>query len=56
MGQMVNCDGMMFWFKFYRNLSVFLCLLMFRQTLGTNLGIGYSKLGFWSENEILPES
>jgi len=23
MGQMVNCDGMMFWFMFYMDLSVF---------------------------------
>ena len=30
MGQMVNCDGMMFWFKFYMDLSVFLCLYTFR--------------------------
>jgi len=29
---------------------------MFRQTLGTYLGIGESKSGFWSENEVLPES
>jgi len=29
---------------------------MFRQTLEINLGIGDSKLGFWSENGILPES
>jgi len=26
MGQMVICAGMMFWFKFYMDLSVFLCL------------------------------
>jgi len=26
MGQMVLCDEMMFWFKFYMDLSVFLCL------------------------------
>ena len=26
MGQMVICDGMMFWFKFYMDLSAFLCL------------------------------
>jgi len=49
------CDRMMFWFKFYMDLSVFLCLEMFRQTLGTNLGIRDSKLGFWGENEVLPE-
>ena len=26
MGQMVIYDGMIFWFKFYKDLSAFLCL------------------------------
>ena len=36
-------------------LSVFSCLEMFKQTLGSNLGIGKSKLGFWGENGSFPE-
>jgi hypothetical protein len=46
----------MFWVKFYINLSVFSCLEMFGQTLGSNLGIGKSKFGFWGENEGFPET
>ena len=46
---------MMFWFKFYMDLSPFLCLETFGQTLGTNLSLRESKLGFWGENEVLPE-
>jgi len=49
MGQMVIFAEMMFWFKFYMDLSVFSCLETFRQTLGSNFGLGDSKLGFWSE-------
>jgi len=56
MGQMVIFVEMMYWFKFYMDLSVFSCLETFRQTLGSNLGIGKSKLGFWSEKWVLPES
>ena len=50
MGQMMIFVKIMFWGKFYMELSVFSCLEMFRQTLGSNLGIGKSKLGFWGEN------
>ena len=50
MGQMMILVKIMFWGKFYMELSVFSCLEMFRQTLGSNLGIGKSKLGFWGEN------
>jgi len=46
-GQMVIFVEMMFWFKFYMVLSLFWCLETFRQTLGSNLGLGDSKLGFW---------
>ena len=56
MGQMVNFVRIMFWVKFYINLSVFSCLEMFKQTLGSNLGIGKSKLGFWGENGGFPET
>ena len=31
------------------DLSVFSCLEMFKQTLGSNLSFGKSKLGFWGE-------
>ncbi|KEH38364.1 hypothetical protein MTR_2g069790 [Medicago truncatula] len=41
---------MMFDSSFYMDLSVFSCLETFRQTLGSNLGIMKSKLGFWGEN------
>jgi len=30
-------------------LSPFLCLYTFGQTLGSNEGLGDSKLGFWGE-------
>ena len=53
---MVIFVEMMFWFKFYMDLSVFLCLETFRQTLGSNLGIGKLKLGFWSEKWVFHES
>jgi len=56
MGQMVIFVEMMFWFKFYMDLSVFSCLETFRQTLRSNLGIGKSKLEFWSEKWVFPES
>jgi hypothetical protein len=46
----------MFWFKFYMDLSVFSCLETFKQTLGSNLGIGKSKLGFWGEKWVFPEA
>jgi hypothetical protein len=55
MGQMMIFVKRMFWGKFYMELSVFSCLEMFRQTLGSNLGIGKSKLGFWGENGVFPE-
>jgi len=55
-GQMVIFVEMMFWFKFYMDLSVFSCLETFRQVLGSNLGIGKSKLEFWGENWVFPES
>ena len=51
---MVIFDELMFWFKFYMDLSVFSCLETFRQTLGLNLGIGKSKLGFWVKNGEKP--
>jgi hypothetical protein len=40
----------------YMELSVFSCLEMFKQTLGSNLGIGKSKLGFGGENGSFPET
>ena len=49
MGQMVIFVKRMFWGKFYMELSVFSCLEMFKQTLGSNLSFGKSKLGFWGE-------
>jgi hypothetical protein len=55
MGQMMIFINRMFWGKFYMILSVFSCLEMFKQTLGSNLGIGKSKLGFWGENGSFPE-
>jgi hypothetical protein len=56
MGQMVIFVRRMFWGKFYMKLSVFSCLEMFKQTLGSNLSFGKSKLGFWGENEVFPET
>jgi len=53
---MVIFVEMMFWFKFYMDLSPFLCLETFGQTLETNLSLRDSKLGFWGENEVLPKS
>jgi hypothetical protein len=44
----------LFWCKFYMNLSVFSCLEMFKQTLGSNLGFGKSKLEFWGEKWVFP--
>ena len=55
MGQMVIFVEMIFWFKFYMDLNPSLCLETFRQTLGSNLGIGKSKLGFWSGKWVFPE-
>jgi hypothetical protein len=55
MGQMMILLRGCFWDKFYMILSVFSCLKMFKQTLGSNLGIGKSKLGFWGENGGFPE-
>ena len=49
MGQMMIFVRRMFWGKFYMELSVFSCLEMFKQTLGSNLSFGKSKLGFWGE-------
>jgi hypothetical protein len=56
MGQNGEFVRRMFWVKFHIKLSVFLCLEMFRQALGSNLGIGKSKLGFWGENGGFLES
>ena len=55
MGQMMILVKRMFWSNLYMILSVFSCLEMFKQTLGSNLGIGKSKLGFWGENGGFPE-
>jgi hypothetical protein len=49
MGQMMIFVKRMFWDKFYMILSVFSCLEMFKQTLGSNLSFGKSKLGFLGE-------
>ena len=49
MGQMVIFVRRMFWGKFDMELGVFSCLEMFKQTLGSNLSFGKSKLGFWGE-------
>jgi hypothetical protein len=54
MGQMMNFVGRMFWCKLYMILSVFSCLETFKQTLGSNLSLGKSKLGFWGENGVFP--
>jgi len=54
MVQMVIFVEMMFWFMFYMDLSVFSCLETFRQTLGSNLGLGDSKLGSWGEKWSFP--
>ena len=56
MGQMVILVKRMFCGKFYMESSVFSCLEMFKQTLGSNLSFGMSKLGFWGENEVFPET
>ena len=56
MGQMVIFVRRMFWGKFYMELRVFSCLEMFEQTLGSNLSFGKSKLEFWGENEVFPET
>jgi len=37
-------------------LSVLSCIEMVRQVLESNLGIGKSKLGFWGEKWVFPES
>ena len=37
---------MMFWVKFYMNLSAFLCFEMIGQLSESNLGTGKLKLGF----------
>ena len=49
MDQMVIFVELMFWFKFYMELSVFSCFETFKQTLGSNLGIEKWKLGFLGE-------
>jgi hypothetical protein len=51
MGQMMNFVKRMLWSKFYMILSVFSCLEMFKQTLGSNLSLGKSKLGFWGKKK-----
>jgi hypothetical protein len=56
MGQMVIFVERVFYFKFYMDLGVFSCLETFKQTLGPNLGLGDSKLGFWDEKWSFPES
>ena len=56
MGQMVIFVEMMFWFKFYMDLSVFSCLETFRQTLGSNLGIGKSNWDFGVKNRFFPRA
>ena len=56
MGQMIIFVKRMFWGKFYTELSVFSCLKMFEQTLGSNLGIGESKLGFGVKMALFPET
>jgi len=43
---------MMFWVKFYMNLSAFLCLEMIGQLSESNLGIGKLKLGFLGEKGL----
>jgi hypothetical protein len=41
---------------FYMDFGVFSCLETFKQTLGSNLGIEKSKLGFWGETWVFPEA
>jgi hypothetical protein len=54
MGQMMILFKGLFWCKFYMDLSVFSCLEMFKQTLGSKLSIGKSKLRFWGEKWVFP--
>ncbi|KEH17061.1 hypothetical protein MTR_0048s0130 [Medicago truncatula] len=46
----------MFRVKFYMVLSALSCIEMVRQVLESYLGIGKSKLGFWGEKWVFPES
>jgi len=48
----VNFVEMMFWVKFYVNLSAFLCLEMIGQLSESNLAIGKLKLGFLGEKGL----
>jgi len=49
MRQMVIFVELMFWVMFYMVLSALTCMEMIRQVLGSNLGLGKLKLGFWGE-------
>jgi len=49
----VNCSWE-FWFKFYIDLSPFLCLETVGQTLRINLGVGNQISGFWGKNGVFP--
>jgi len=56
MGEFGIFVEMMFWFKFYMDLSPFLCLETFGQTLGTNLGTEESKIGILRQKGVFPRA
>jgi len=56
MGELVICDGMMF---FIQVLYGFECLYVYKRLeklWGRIWALGNQKLGFWGENGVFPES